>query len=37
MPGATSEKIVDGTHFSQQDPAVTAELKRILLAHLSRP
>jgi pimeloyl-ACP methyl ester carboxylesterase len=31
---AESEKIVPGDHSSQQDPDVTAELRRILLLHL---
>ncbi|WP_422928841.1 esterase/lipase family protein [Singulisphaera sp. PoT] len=34
LPGATSEKILSGTHFSQEKPEVTAELRRILLVHL---
>jgi pimeloyl-ACP methyl ester carboxylesterase len=33
--GARSEQIVPGTHFSQQDPTVTHELKRILRLHLA--
>ena len=34
LDDAESERIVPGTHFSQQDPDVTAELRRILLVHL---
>lgn len=33
LDGATSELVVDGTHFSQQRPEVTRELRRILLDH----
>ncbi len=33
MPGSESEMILEGTHFSQQKPEVTAELKRILHVH----
>jgi pimeloyl-ACP methyl ester carboxylesterase len=35
VEGAQSELIVPGTHFSQQDPDVTAELRRILKLHLT--
>ena len=35
LDGARSERIVAGTHFSQQDPQVTAELDRILQEHLA--
>jgi len=34
---AVSERIVAGTHVSQEDPQVTRELRRILLAHLAAP
>jgi hypothetical protein len=34
VSGAVSEQVVAGTHFSQQAPAVTQELRRILLEHL---
>jgi hypothetical protein len=34
VAGAVSEHIVAGTHLSQQAPAVTRELNRILLEHL---
>jgi pimeloyl-ACP methyl ester carboxylesterase len=34
VPGSESEMILDGTHFSQQKPVVTAELKRILQEHV---
>jgi len=34
VDGAVSEQIVAGTHFSQGRPAVTRELRRILLQHL---
>jgi pimeloyl-ACP methyl ester carboxylesterase len=34
VAGAASEKIVAGTHFSQQDPAVTREIRRILFEHV---
>jgi pimeloyl-ACP methyl ester carboxylesterase len=40
LDGAVSEQIVVGTHFSQEAPEVTRELRRILLEHLgtgSRP
>jgi hypothetical protein len=33
LDGATSELIVAGTHFSQQDPGVIRELDRILRRH----
>jgi pimeloyl-ACP methyl ester carboxylesterase len=32
---ATSERIVAGTHVSQENPQVTSELRRILLEHLA--
>jgi hypothetical protein len=32
---AVSERIVAGTHSSQEDPQVTGELRRILLEHLA--
>jgi pimeloyl-ACP methyl ester carboxylesterase len=35
VPGAVSELIVAGTHFSQQAPEVTRELRRILLDHVA--
>jgi pimeloyl-ACP methyl ester carboxylesterase len=35
LEGAVSERIVDGTHVSQQEPAVTRELDRILREHLA--
>ncbi len=35
VEGARSEKRVPGTHFSQQDPDVTDELRRILRLHLT--
>ena len=35
MEGARSELIVSGTHSAQQNPDVTAEIRRILLLHLS--
>jgi len=35
IEGAESELIVPGTHFSEKDPDVTTELRRILRAHLS--
>jgi pimeloyl-ACP methyl ester carboxylesterase len=35
LSGAVSEHIVAGTHLSQQAPAVTQELRRILLEHLN--
>ena len=35
LEGAASERIVAGTHVSQQEPAVTAELDRILREHLA--
>jgi pimeloyl-ACP methyl ester carboxylesterase len=34
LDGAVSEKIVAGDHSSQETPAVTRELRRILLEHL---
>ena len=34
LEGVESEMIVPGTHFSQQHPDVTSELKRILQLHL---
>jgi pimeloyl-ACP methyl ester carboxylesterase len=34
LDGAVSEQIVVGTHFSQEAPEVTRELRRILLEHL---
>lgn len=34
---AESELIVSGVHSSQQDPGVTAELRRILKFHLTKP
>jgi hypothetical protein len=37
LEGAASEHIFAGTHFSQQDPAVTHELARILHEHLAAP
>lgn len=37
LPGADSELILPGTHFAQQKPQVTAELKRILREHLDGP
>lgn len=37
MPGSDSEIILPGTHFSQQHPIATAELKRILTLHLETP
>jgi pimeloyl-ACP methyl ester carboxylesterase len=37
LPGAESELIFPGTHFSQQDPRATDELKRILTLHLEGP
>ena len=37
VEGALSEKVVPGTHFSQQDPDVTEELRRILRIHLANP
>ena len=36
VPGAVSELIVAGTHFSQQAPEVTRELRRILFEHLAQ-
>jgi hypothetical protein len=35
VDGAESEKIVAGNHSAQESPEVTAEIKRILLEHLS--
>jgi pimeloyl-ACP methyl ester carboxylesterase len=35
LEGARSELIVPGTHSSQQDPDVTAEIRRILKLHLA--
>jgi pimeloyl-ACP methyl ester carboxylesterase len=35
LAGAASERIVAGTHVSQQEPAVTTELERILREHLA--
>jgi hypothetical protein len=35
LEGAASERIVAGTHVSQQEPAVTRELERILYEHLA--
>jgi len=35
LEGAESERIVAGTHLSQQDPAVIRELDRILREHLA--
>jgi pimeloyl-ACP methyl ester carboxylesterase len=35
LDGAASERIVAGTHISQQEPAVTSELERILREHLA--
>ena len=35
LAGALSEKIVPGTHFAQQHPDVTEELRRILRLHLT--
>ena len=35
LEGAVSEKIVAGTHLSQQAPEVTRELTRILTDHLA--
>jgi pimeloyl-ACP methyl ester carboxylesterase len=35
LAGAASERIVPGTHVSQQEPAVTRELTRILREHLA--
>jgi pimeloyl-ACP methyl ester carboxylesterase len=35
VPGAVTERIVAGTHFSQEAPEVTRELRRILLEHLA--
>jgi hypothetical protein len=35
LEGASSEAIVPGTHFAQQSPKVTAELRRILYVHLA--
>ena len=35
LNGAVSERIVAGTHFSQEAPEVTRELRRILLVHLA--
>jgi pimeloyl-ACP methyl ester carboxylesterase len=37
LQGANSELIVPGTHFSQKDPDVTDELRRILRLHLEDP
>ncbi len=37
LDGAVSELIVPGTHSSQQDPDVTAEIRRILKLHLATP
>jgi pimeloyl-ACP methyl ester carboxylesterase len=37
LEGAESELIVPGVHSSQQDPDVTAELRRILKLHLAKP
>ena len=37
LEGAESERIVPGIHSSQQDPDVTAELRRILKLHLTDP
>src|SRR5262249_28984845 len=34
LDGASSEEILAGTHFSQERPEVTRELRRILLEHL---
>ena len=35
LEGAESERVVAGTHVSQQEPAVTRELDRILREHLA--
>jgi pimeloyl-ACP methyl ester carboxylesterase len=35
LAGAVDERIVSGTHFSQEAPEVTRELRRILLEHLA--
>jgi hypothetical protein len=35
LGGAVSEQIVSGTHFDQEKPEVTHELRRILLEHLA--
>src|SRR5262249_41622244 len=35
LGGAAAERIVAGTHFSQESPEVTRELRRILLEHLA--
>jgi len=35
LAGAASEKIVAGTHLSQQAPEVTREIRRILMEHLA--
>jgi hypothetical protein len=35
LRGAVAERIVAGTHFSQEAPEVTRELRRILLEHLA--
>ena len=37
LDGAESELIVSGTHSAQQNPEVTAEIRRILKLHLSTP
>lgn len=37
IEGAESELIVPGVHSSQQDPDVTAEIRRILKLHLATP
>ena len=35
LDGAASERIVAGTHVSQEEPAVTRELDRLLIEHLT--
>ena len=37
LEGAESELIVPGTHSAQQNPDVTAEIRRILKVHLTTP
>ena len=37
LDGAQSELIIPGTHSAQQDPDVTAEIRRILKLHLATP
>ena len=36
LDGAESEAIVSGSHFAMPNPSVTAEVKRILLLHLTQ-